>query len=102
MSEDAGRAGERICRGCGERLRPGARPEAEFCSSVCRSRQWRRERRLRKRLAAVQGGTGEVFMDRQRTPATVGVLLADVREHLETLEEARTKPHVLAARWWGR
>lgn len=41
-------------------------------------------------------------MDRQRTPATVGVLLADVREHLETLEEARTKPHVLAARWWGR
>jgi hypothetical protein len=31
-----------------------------FCSSVCRSRQWRKERRLRKRLAAVQGETCEV------------------------------------------
>jgi hypothetical protein len=60
VSEDTGRAGERICRGCGERLRPGARPGAEFCSSVCRSRQWRRERRLRQRLAAVRDGTGEV------------------------------------------
>src|SRR3954468_18127156 len=59
VSEDAGRVGERICRGCGERLRRGARPRAEVCSSACRSRQWRRERRLRQRLAAARDGMGE-------------------------------------------
>jgi hypothetical protein len=32
---------------------------AMFCSSACRARQWRRERRLRKRLAAVQDSAGE-------------------------------------------
>jgi len=31
-----------------------------FCSTVCRSRQWRVESRLRKRLAAVMDGVGEV------------------------------------------
>ncbi|MFD5540630.1 hypothetical protein ACFWIJ_23135 [Streptomyces sp. NPDC127079] len=34
--------------GCGGQLRPEARPDSVYCSGVCRSRQWRRERRLRK------------------------------------------------------
>ncbi|TXL83399.1 hypothetical protein EW053_37255 [Streptomyces sp. IB2014 016-6] len=60
MSEGAGWAGKRICRACGERLASRVRPDAVFCSAACRSRQWRADRRLRKRLAAVQGGAGEV------------------------------------------
>ncbi|HBF85399.1 MAG TPA: hypothetical protein DD420_37400 [Streptomyces sp.] len=60
MSEGAERAGDRDCRACGERLKPDARPEAVFCSSVCRCRQWRKEQRLRKRLAAVRDETGMV------------------------------------------
>jgi len=59
VSEDAGRARERSCRVCGDRLGPGARPAAVYCSSACRARQWRTDRRLRKRLAAVRGGAGE-------------------------------------------
>lgn len=49
-----------MCEGCGERLRPGARPDAVFCSAVCRARQWRRVRRLRKRVAAELDGDGVV------------------------------------------
>ncbi|QIP71791.1 hypothetical protein DQ392_27900 [Streptomyces reniochalinae] len=60
MSEGAERARVRDCPACGERLRPDARPEAVFCSSVCRSRQWRKEQRLRKRLAAVRDKVGLV------------------------------------------
>lgn len=45
---------ERVCEGCGERLRPDARPHAVFCSAACRSRQWRLRHRLRRRLAAVR------------------------------------------------
>jgi hypothetical protein len=59
VSEGTGRAGEKNCRACGERLRPGARPDALFCSSACRARQWRTDRQVRKRLAAVQSGVGE-------------------------------------------
>lgn len=59
MPKDANEAMERACRACGDRLRPGARPDAVFCSTTCRSRQWRVERRLRRRLAAVQSGVGE-------------------------------------------
>lgn len=58
VSEDAGRAGERVCDGCGVRLKPEARPNAVYCSGACRSRQWRRERRLRKRVAAELSGVG--------------------------------------------
>ncbi|RKN02945.1 hypothetical protein D7319_32390 [Streptomyces radicis] len=42
----------------GGRLRPDARPRAVFCSAACRSRQWRRDRRLRKRVAAELSGIG--------------------------------------------
>ena len=59
VSQGTGRAGERNCRACGERLRPASRPDAVFCSTACRARQWRTERRLLKRLAAVQGGVDE-------------------------------------------
>lgn len=52
VSEDAGRAEERVCGGCGERLRPDARASAVYCSAACRSRQWRRARRLRRRVVA--------------------------------------------------
>ncbi|QDA10379.1 hypothetical protein FMM49_01210 (plasmid) [Streptomyces rimosus subsp. rimosus] len=46
--------GGRRCRVCGRRLRPGARPQAVYCSAACRARQWRTERSLRKRAAAVR------------------------------------------------
>ena len=59
MSEGAGQAGERVCAGCGERLRLKARPAAVYCSAACRSRQWRRDRRLRKRVAAELSGNGQ-------------------------------------------
>jgi hypothetical protein len=60
VSKGTGRARERICRACGERLWPGVRPDAMFCSAACRARQWRTQRQLRKRLAAVQSGADEV------------------------------------------
>jgi hypothetical protein len=44
--------GPRLCRGCGEPLKASA----VFCSSVCRSRQWRRMRRTRARTEATQNG----------------------------------------------
>lgn len=59
VSEDDRRAVERVCGGCGERLRPAARPDAVYCSAACRSRQWRRDRRLRKRVAAELSGAGQ-------------------------------------------
>lgn len=58
VSEDVGRAEARVCGDCGERMRLGARPDAVFCSAVCRARQWRRSRRLRKRVAAELDGEG--------------------------------------------
>lgn len=58
VSEGAWQAGERQCAGCGERLRPEARADAVYCSAACRARQWRRERRLRKRVAAELSGAG--------------------------------------------
>lgn len=58
VSDGAGRAGERVCGGCGERLRPEARPDAVYCSTACRARQWRRGRRLGKRVAAELSGAG--------------------------------------------
>ncbi|MBW8706930.1 hypothetical protein MBT84_45600 [Streptomyces sp. MBT84] len=45
---------ESVCRGRGERLRSEARPGEKFCSSVCRSGRWRRERRMRKRLTGLR------------------------------------------------
>ncbi len=60
MFEDARRAGARGCRGCGDRLRPAVRPQALYGSSACRARQWRADRRLRQRPAAVRYGAGEV------------------------------------------
>lgn len=44
--------------GCGERLRQDVRSGAVYCSAVCRSRQWCRNRRLRKRVAAELSGVG--------------------------------------------
>lgn len=49
-----------MCRGCGVRLRPDARPDAVFCSAACRARQWRVDRRLRHRVAAELDGAGRV------------------------------------------
>lgn len=60
VSKGTGRAGERNCRACGDRLRTGSRPDALFCSAACRARQWRTDRRLRRLTAAVLGGAGEV------------------------------------------
>lgn len=50
--------GERRCPGCGCRLRPEAVPRAVYCSGLCRSRHWRRVRRIRLRVAALQQGEG--------------------------------------------
>lgn len=58
-STGTGRTGERSCRTCGERLKSGVRADTAFCSSERCARQWRTERRLRKRLAAVRSGAGE-------------------------------------------
>ncbi|PWI12612.1 hypothetical protein DI272_43910 [Streptomyces sp. Act143] len=48
----------RVCEGCDERLRPGAPARTRFCSAACRARRWRRDLRLRKRVAAELGGVG--------------------------------------------
>lgn len=48
--------GPRLCRGCGGPLTPSVKASAVFCSSVCRSRHWRRMRRARARTEAVQAG----------------------------------------------
>jgi hypothetical protein len=48
--------GPRLCRECGGPLMPSVKASAVFCSSVCRSRHWRRMRRARARTEAVQAG----------------------------------------------
>lgn len=47
-------SGPPLCRGCGDPLRPAAKSTAAFCSSVCRSRDWRRLRRPQVRTEAVR------------------------------------------------
>ncbi|WP_143675269.1 hypothetical protein [Streptomyces sp. JV178] len=49
-------AGPRLCRECGGPLMPSVKASAVFCSSVCRSRHWRRMRRAQARTEAVQAG----------------------------------------------
>ncbi|ALO91299.1 hypothetical protein SHL15_0084 [Streptomyces hygroscopicus subsp. limoneus] len=78
MSKGAGEARERVCGGCGERLRPDARPTAVYCSAACRSRQWRRDRRLRKRVAAELSGAGRAETPDDEVTA-LGRQLSDLR-----------------------
>lgn len=49
-------AGPRLCRGCGGPLMPSAKATALFCSTACRSRQWRRMRRARVKSEAAKAG----------------------------------------------
>lgn len=48
----------RRCPGCGDWLSPDAGLRAVFCSGVCRSRQWRRLRRVKLRAAALERDEG--------------------------------------------
>ncbi|THA77837.1 hypothetical protein E6U81_34325 [Streptomyces sp. A0592] len=73
MSEGSGRPGVRVCGGCGDRLRPDARPDAVFCSTACRARSWRRDRRLRRRVMAELNGAGRVTCPQCGTPWVAGV-----------------------------
>ncbi|RDG36752.1 hypothetical protein DVH02_18330 [Streptomyces corynorhini] len=73
MSEDAGQAVERACEGCGSRLRPSAPPRARFCSTACRARHWRRDLRLRKRVAAELDGAGRAECPECGTTWVAGV-----------------------------
>jgi hypothetical protein len=60
VSEDGSLTSERWCRCCGVRLRPESPLGALYCSTACRARQWRVDRRLRKRVAAELSGVGRV------------------------------------------
>ncbi|WP_345124602.1 hypothetical protein [Streptomyces chiangmaiensis] len=64
--------GPRLCRGCGGPLMPRAKMTAVFCSSVCRSRHWRRIRRAKARTEAVKASQTSVCPE-CGTSWTVGV-----------------------------